>query len=86
MPCFLVVTILLKDYSTVKKAASELGLVEGKDFTYDKGKVTLEDPAKEGPLKQRYGVIQAEREARRRGYKAQRNTQKDGSIQLVLLR
>lgn len=86
MPCFLVITILLQDYLTVKKAADELGLVEGKDYTWNKGTVSLYDRSKENMLKQRYGVVQSESLARRKGYKTQRKVQEDGAIQLRLTR
>lgn len=86
MPCYLVITILLQDYSMVKKAADELGLVEGKDYTYSNGAVSLYDRSKENVLKQRYGVVQSESLARRKGYKSQRKVQEDGAIQLRLTR
>lgn len=88
MPCYLVITILLQDYSTVKKAADELGLVEGKDYTWESGVVQLLGRArgKENLLKQRYGVVQSESLARRKGYKTQRKVEQDGAIQLRLTR
>lgn len=84
MPCFLVVQILLSDHTMVKKAADELGLVEGKDYAWNNGVVTMYNRSKENVLKQRYGVIQSESLARRKGYKVQRKVQEDGAIQLRL--
>mgnify|MGYP001612439553 CR=1 FL=1 len=86
MPCYLVVTILLEDHSIVERAASELGLVEGKDYMWDKGTVRLYDPSKQGLLKQRYGLLQSESLARRKGFKIQRKVQEDGTVQLTLMR
>ena len=86
MPCYLVITILLQDYAAVKKAAEELGLVEGKDYTFNNGVVTLSNPSQQNTLKQRYGVVQSESLARRKGYKTQRKVQEDGAIQLRLTR
>ena len=86
MPCFLVVTIMLEDHSIVTRAAKELGLIEGKDYTFDNGKVRLYDPSKQGLLKQRYGLLQSESLARRKGFKVQRKTQEDGTVQLTLMR
>ena len=86
MPCFLVISILLEDYSAVKKATGELGMVEGRDWTFNNGRVTLTNPSQENVLKQRYGVVQSESLARRKGYKTQRRVQEDGAIQLRLTR
>ena len=89
MPCFLVVSIQLLDYLAVKKAADELGLVEGKDYSWNNGRVVLlssKARSNENALKQRYGVVQSESLARRKGYKAQRKVEQDGSIQLRLTR
>lgn len=86
MPCYLVITIMLKDGLVVKRAAEELGLVEGRDYTFSNGRVSLRDGSKQGALKQRYGVIQAERLARKKGLKSQRRVQEDGTIQLTLQR
>ena len=86
MPCFLVVTILLADHAMVNKAADELGLVEGKDYTWSNGTVTMKNPSQQNILKQRYGVVQSESLARRKGYKIQRKVEQDGAIQLRLTR
>ena len=86
MPCYLVVTILLQDYMAVKKAADELGLVDGKDYTWNNGAVTMYNPSQQNALKQRYGVVQSESLARRKGYKVQRKVEQDGVILLRLTR
>lgn len=86
MPCYLVVSILLEDHSIVKRAAFELGLVEGRDYTWSSGRALLYDRSKEGALKQRYGLLQSESLARRKGFKVQRKLQEDGTVQLKLMR
>ena len=86
MPCYLVVQVQLQDYLSVKKAADELGLVEGKDYAWNKGTVMMYTKGKENVLKQRYGVVQSESLARRKGYKVQRKVEQDGVIQLRLTR
>ena len=88
MPCYLVITILLADHNMVNKAAEELGFVEGKDYAWNSGVVTMYGRARgrENLLKQRYGVVQSESLARRKGYKTQRKVEQDGAIQLRLTR
>ncbi|MDP2662053.1 MAG: hypothetical protein Q8R28_15115 [Dehalococcoidia bacterium] len=86
MPCYLVVTIELRDRVTAEKALKELGLVEGRDYTWNGARVVLRNPAIEGRIKQRYGVIQAEATARRKGYRVQRKQREDGKIEVVLTR
>ena len=86
MPCVLVVTIIFEDMEIVRKAANELNLVEGKDFTINGTLTQLQSASKANLLKQRYGVLKTESQARMKGYKVQRRTQEDGSIQLTLQR
>ena len=83
MPCYLVVTIELKDQQAVHKAAQELGL-GASDYTWDRGVVTLRRPALLGALKQRYGLVVAEAQARRRGYTTRRVPLEDGAIKLLV--
>lgn len=84
MPCYLVITIQLKDLDLAKQACSELGLEEGTHFDLIGTGITLRAPAYSGLVKQRYGVLEAERQARKRGVKTQRKTLQDGTIQLLV--
>lgn len=86
MPCYLVVAIEITDYLAAKRAADELGLVEGRDYTLQSGRIVLKDRSKEGALKQRYGLLQSESQARRKGYRTQRKVQEDGAVQLQIWR
>jgi hypothetical protein len=86
MPCYLVVTIELKETEIAKMALDELGLVEGKHYRMFGSTIQLNDSSLQGQLKQRYGVLKAEREARRKGYRTQRQTQNNGDVVVTLLR
>jgi len=84
MPCYIVASIALRDINLARKAASEIGLVEGKDYTVSGGRIYPIGTLDEGKLKQRYGVLEAERQARKKGIKTSRKTTQDGTIQLRL--
>lgn len=84
MPCYIVVTIALKEYDLAKRAAEELGLVDERDWNWNNGVATLKNRSLMGPLKQRYGVLEAERQARKRGLTSRRKTEDNGTIELVL--
>ena len=84
MPCFLVVTVLLKDMNLAKKALDELGLQEGKDYVWRGGGVQMFNESKNGVLKQRYALLEAERATRKKGKISKRVTQENGDIQLVI--
>lgn len=86
MPCYLVVAVEITDYLAAKRAADELGLVEGRDYTLSSGQILLKNPSKAGAMKQRYGLLQAESQARRKGYRSQRKVQEDGAVQLQIWR
>lgn len=94
MPCYLVVTIQVKDYATLKKALEELGIkyietkthISAASFSYSIGASTLScsNQSFANQLQQRMGVVQAESLARRKGVQTQRKQLQDGSIQLTL--
>lgn len=90
MPCFLTVSINLKDPNMARKAAAELGLMEGADYQISGNRFVVRKTAQEsasqtlGKVRQRYGVLEAEARARRKGYSARRQTQDDGTITVTL--
>ncbi len=94
MPCYLSVRIRevtsvqldLDNIELAKKAMDELSLVEGKDYTIRKDIITLKSLSFQNDIRQRYGLIKAEREARRKGYRTNRKVQEDGAIMLTLSR
>ena len=83
MPCFLVITIELQDEEAVHKAAKELGLAP-EDYTWEAGSVQLRRPELQGQLRQHYGLVVAEAQARRRGYSTRRGAQQDGAGKLLV--
>ena len=83
MPCFLVITIELQDEEAVHKAAKELGLAPA-DYTWADGLVKLRRPELQGQLRQHYGLVVAEAQARRRGYTTRRVAQQDGAVKLLV--
>lgn len=83
MPCWLVVTIELQDEHAVHKAAKEMGLAP-EDYTWTSGRVKLFRPELQGQLKQHYGLVVAEAQARRRGYTTRRVAQEDGAVKLLV--
>lgn len=86
MPCYLELSISLKDSALARKAAAELGLVENKDYTLlgTQFSLMLEGQARLNQVKQRYGVLEAESRARKKGYSTRRQTQEDGTIIVTL--
>lgn len=84
MPCFLTVTIHLSDAALAGKAAGELGLVEGFDYFSYGSAIGFMDVAKANQVKQRYGVLEAEARARKKGYSTRRQVQDDGTITVTL--
>lgn len=83
MPCWLVVTIELQDEEAVHKAAREMGLAP-EDYIWVDGQVRLRRPELQGRLKQHYGLVVAEAQARRRGYTTRRVAQQDGAVKLLV--
>ena len=86
MPCYLEISIHLKDSALARKAAAELGLVENKDYTMFGMQFGLMAGGREklNQVKQRYGVLEAESRARKKGYSTRRQTQEDGTIIVTL--
>ena len=64
----------------------ELNLIESKDYIIKKDIITLKSLSFQNDIKQHYGIIVAEREARKKGYRTQRKVQEDGAIMLTLSR
>lgn len=94
MPCYLLIRVKevtevqldLDNMELARKAMDELSLVEGKDYIIRKDIVTLKSLSFQNEIKQHYGIIVAEREARRKGYRTNRKVQEDGAIMLTLSR
>lgn len=86
MPCYLVVSVQISDLdpALAHKAALELGLVDGRDYSLSGKTLSLSDPAKRGTFLQRYGLLKAESAARIKGYKTQRSAKENGVIQLTI--
>lgn len=85
MPCYLVISIQVKDVEKARQAATAMGLEEGRDYTISGDQLSLENPSKEGQFKQTYGLLEVAGLARRKGFRTQRRTLQDGSIQLELI-
>lgn len=86
MPCYVIITVALKQYDLAKRAAEELGLEEGRDFTWSNGTATLSQRSMMGPLKQRYGLLETERQVRKKGLTSKRKTEEDGTVTLSVMR
>lgn len=86
MPCYLVISIHLKDPVLARKAAAELGLVEDKDYTMWGTQFCLRQGGTEklNQVKQWYGVLETESRARRKGYSVRRQTLESGTIEVTL--
>lgn len=96
MPCFISCEIKLQNPPMVMKALDNLGLkykqdgqvIRGSNFTYDIATRTFASRSQAfvNQVKQHYGAAEAEVQARMKGFRIQRKTAEDGSIELTLSR
>ena len=97
MPCNVRIEIRIEDEGSLRKALSELGLLEAEDRNglrikgggyWNRASNTLihRNLGTANIIKQRYGVVRAETLARIKGWKAKRVQQEDGQVQVVIRR
>lgn len=96
MPCYIVASIKLERPPTVLKALDSLGIkyqassqtIFGANFSYDVKTQTFTSRSQAfvNQVKQHYGAAEAETQARMKGFRIQRKTTEDGSIELTLSR